>query len=774
MIPESDNSSNNEGDPILIESDEASETTTPEVDDVLAAIGSGQYNDIRWAAACEFFGVPLDTSEILLEGTLQVLSAYQMYAVWWLLSDADRGTNGGILADEMGLGKTRTALAMLQVRKLLLSNCAAVLDEWEAKLPPDQRQHNPRIFADGNPRRRCPASQAQPNDDICRLPCYCLGKATTDRIADLLYSGYAVITSEASIIGQWESQATNYIDPNADNPLHFLFGPSAAGLQNAMSRCTATVVDGKWTTGKGKLTYDYAVKVPINTNHYVFVVSHSGLKSLSDKFQTAVQRTHQKERKTFHLRRFVPAMFIVDEAHKYKGDSRHLTIPFKELQHVRVKSDVCPILVALTGTPITNKLMDICNIVEHMCDVTPDEYRQKYVAKNGVQYPLSLDRLRYLETQLTRIRNAAQAVSAEECKKVRIDIVVLLSSIMIKRDKQDEFRGRRLTSLPRKQTFDVDCRPSPDTQQAVDSLKTQIQSFCRRELQKAVETWRKSPDPKKGLKPTASSYYENAVRKYKRMVTVYHALLHSSVFPTFASLYTKEKFPNGSLMPQDRLMELFSFAEVSKEANAISVQIANGAEREQVTKLIQESPYWELATYFLQDAPKINQLCTIIEDIASIEEPHPSDESPAHHTTVFAMVPAAALVIFMILYIRCPIVDVRLLHRAFDPSNSRSRNALFSWFQETCGPRSRPKVIVLTYQLDGNEIDLQRGNYCVLVGRDFNTANVEQAQSRTHRMGQLLDCSTYVLEDSTHPIDQAMKRKMESLWSLLGEAEEQA
>lgn len=770
----------NEVDPILIDSDEEAgsdnivvkeEHSQAEVDSELATIGSSQYSDVRWANACEFFGVPLDTVGILLEGTLQEISGYQMLAVWWLLSNTDRGTNGGILADEMGLGKTRTTLAMLQVRKLLLHNRAAVLREWEAGPLPHQRRHNLQVLADGDPSRSCPASQVEPEDGVCHLPCYCLGKRATRNVVRLLDSGYALITTEASIAGHWQSQADGYIDSKAKDALYFAFGTNSTEVARATHACIAEVVDAEWNVHQSKLIYRYSLQVPENTDHYVFVVGNTALRHLSEKFQAKVSKKYKKQVIMCSQRRFAPTVFVMDEVHRYKGGEKHMTIPFRELQHARAKSNTRPILVTLTGTPVTNTLLDVYRTVEHMSAMTPATYRQQHA-----DYPVTADKLKYLHAQFSQAQNPSRAITAEERAKMKVDIKLFFDKIMMKRRIRDGFRDTPLAKLPERCSFEIDCAPSQDARDAVKQLKASIQSFCIREFQQAIKEWRSNP--RKGPKPTASSYCERAVNRDEAMGSVYSALLHSSVFPGVAILYQKRRMPDGSPMEHSKLLELFGAEEAGKAAKEVTTEVMKGTERGQVVELIRKSPYWKLAECLLLDAPKIRELLSIVDKMSSTKEGHPLDGSPARHMTIFAMRPAVALLIFMILYMRRSQVDVRLFHKGLSTTAPatvpQGRRAFVSWFQERCSPQSRPKIMVATYQLGGNGLDLSRGNYCVLVGRDFVTANETQAQSRTYRMGQQLECYTYTLEDNTHPVDQAIKRKMDSLYSLLEEEAEES
>ncbi|CAJ2507903.1 Uu.00g090890.m01.CDS01 [Anthostomella pinea] len=77
----------------------------------------------NWTSLCRLFQCQENITEHRPVGFKLTISAYQLHAVWWLVTQfLKRGMPGGCLGDEMGLGKTIKVLAAFVIFALIKAN----------------------------------------------------------------------------------------------------------------------------------------------------------------------------------------------------------------------------------------------------------------------------------------------------------------------------------------------------------------------------------------------------------------------------------------------------------------------------------------------------------------------------------------------------------------------------------------------------------------------------------------------------------------------------
>ncbi|KAJ3553011.1 hypothetical protein NPX13_g10981 [Xylaria arbuscula] len=319
----------------------------------------------RWRDCCEFFGhdqAKVSTEEsshwYRFKDTGLLLKPFQLYAVYWILTQPRRNVLGAFLADDLGLGKSYIVFGVMATRSALLMNSSHVHDHPASHCMPG---------------RECPRPYA------CGIHCSCEGGVSRSLLRVVL-EGPQVIICPPSILGEWITKFEETLGSDGNTAGFQLKVIAAAdslpGKQQSMllsqsntgSLLAEVTGEVKWRQKKGEHVPDHSeISVkgrPGQSKTIILFTSSYVLRGIQQLFLR-----NERYRKAECFVSNVAISFIAaDECHQYHGSSKKPTQPLRIAEELARCSgfSVPSFWLGVSGTPMESGPRDIKVTVEHI------------------------------------------------------------------------------------------------------------------------------------------------------------------------------------------------------------------------------------------------------------------------------------------------------------------------------------------------------------------------------------------------------------------------
>ncbi|KAI1315890.1 hypothetical protein F5Y16DRAFT_406935, partial [Xylariaceae sp. FL0255] len=415
------------------------ETTCPQEDSQL------------WQECCQFFGhdpAKVSTEEAShsyrFKGTCLSLKPFQLYAVYWVLTQPKRNVLGAILADDPGLGKSYIAYGVIATRSALLTNSSHVHE---------------------NPGSHRPLGPVCSHPYLHGIRCSCEGGLSRSLLRVVL-EGPPLIICPPSILREWITKFNQTLGSDKSTA-GFRLGVIAAAdslpreQQNMLlsrsniSHFRAEVTgEVKWRQKKGEHIPDYtsiSVKGRSGQNKTVILATSSYVLRGIQQLFFRVERYRKVE---CFVSNVAISFIAADECHQYHGSPNKPTQPLRIAKELaRYSSYSVPSFwLGVSGTPMESGPRDVKATVEHIramqrnshiglseCDLDIDGFQAAYNAVSS-KTPEEL-------------RNDSQNLWESFCS-TRDSFI---GRLMIARSVEGSFQGSSLTVFRLPQVQEIEC-----------------------------------------------------------------------------------------------------------------------------------------------------------------------------------------------------------------------------------------------------------------------------------------------------------------------------
>ncbi|KAI1325697.1 hypothetical protein F5Y16DRAFT_257331 [Xylariaceae sp. FL0255] len=679
-----------------------------DVDKILCA----HDDDKLWAECCEFFDH--DTRHVSSKDkshmhrfphTALELKPFQLYAVYWILSQPLRGIFGALLADEPGLGKSYVVLGLIATR-------AAILDSKR-----HMDEHPAEHSGDG---AMCP----EPYRFGTRCPC--LGGAAAEMLP-YVREGSPVIISPPSIMDEWVTKFCQTLGPdNLQNGFHLYYGAAAdANFDSSggrVKRLNYATVNGdlaanrlrqppqyfKTTKKDGTCPVYEGVEIkgrPSQCKHLILLATTcctAGAGSI------LFDRKKNNKAKADNMIPNVAVNFIAtDEWHMYHGNLQKLTMPFLFARQLLVGSNysIPHFWLGVSGTPMESGPRDLRVGLAHV---------QSMQRHSGSLPDCNLD-LKAFESAYNQVANKnPEELQDPDTGPMMDDFRAkreeFATQFVIARSGEGFFRGTPLTVVQAAHEREVEC-PFPEGYDHV--LSTEASMFEQRRVQKALiellKEWRDKGS--RGKRPGIPEA-KNALLRKTSSATKLRTMRIAASFPALVSLSEHER----------------------DSADHLSI------EREIVDDLIAQSdqlrtsPYYNRIDEIVQDSPKIPALKECLDALLNDDSTIPGRNTTIKNMVIFAEVPLITYILFCWLSrYYSDEMEILFVHRGL-PKEERKRvlARVRDWGND------KPVVLVSTFPLMGTGIGIQRANHMVLFDVALMDRTEAQGIAREVRGGQIM------------------------------------
>ncbi|KAI1322073.1 hypothetical protein F5Y16DRAFT_55548 [Xylariaceae sp. FL0255] len=661
-----------------------------------------QEDSQRWQDCCRFFGhdpakVSTENSShwYYFKDTSLALKPYQLYAVYWILTQPKRNVLGAFLADDPGLGKSYIVFGIIATRSALLTNSFHVQNNPDSHTAPGCEC--PRPYAHG-------------------IRCSCEGDISRSLLCVVL-EGPQVIICPPSILREWITKLNETLRSD-DSTAGFQLGIIAAAdgvpreqqnmllsrsnISHLLAEVTGKV---KWKQHKGDHVPDHnglSVKGrPGQSKTIILATSSYAYPGIHQLFL----RSERHRKVECLVSNVAISFFAADECHQYHGSLVKPTRPLRIAEKLARCSghSVPSFWLGVSGTPIESGPRDIKATVKHIRGMQ----QNSHIGLSGCN--LDIDGFQAAYNAVSNktpeeLRNDSKGLWESFCTTRDL----FMGQLMIARSSEGSFQGSSLAAFSLPQVREIEC-PFPTAYKhllSVDEAKFgQLVADTLRRLRGYWES-----NGRVGSQPDLASARKQCL-KTQSAATLLRKMRITASFPGLLGAIADELSIESSEVDQYHLK-------------------TNG----QCKESLQHSPYYQHINEIVAHSPKIPVLERGLQSLLGDHDEHPGRGSLPKNMIVFAEVPTTTYLLYCWLQANwSDRIDPLFIHRNMKMSErAHVLEHMRSWNNE------KPVVLVSTPALIGVGIGLQRANHVVLFDVPMMARTDQQAIARVARTGQLL------------------------------------
>ncbi|KAK9788690.1 putative SNF2 N-terminal domain-containing protein [Seiridium cardinale] len=769
---------------------------------VIDALGVNQILDDpeHWRKVCQFFQ-QTDPSfhDIIVPGLKRPLRPHQAAVVYWLLTSlCDGKVAGPMLSDEMGLGKTFDVISIIVIYAYLHLMWQDCRSSWHPGARMSQvSRHLPKTDRSGKP---CPSQMGKKFG----IECPCRFDSASRRIVTSQEDSPTIIICLANLVTTWMTEWEKFVDTSVGSPaagMKLHTNVDAQRLNRAYYKKEADIVPLTSSNHKDHFKFVLNPDDPADVgillsgfpggSQHVILTTPRSIDKLKDAYTVDIR--HRDSRKPdLTVNMLAPAWIFMDEVHKYLGKSGpDSTLPFKVLNGIRLQSKKPPVAVGVSGSLQPSGPEYWRSFFRHTMRVIKDEdWKEKDWPKGFSEMNLTTDddlhklglRWKYLQEHIGDSSEAVRGVVSEYIREDSEKYKKIFPAMIIRRRKQDKFGSKTIVSLPPSEVQEVQLDVKPGS--AFDAQRlvvAGVRTWVLREFRRLYTEWeRKKGNYDQGPEPTLQ-YTEQKLLGGARMEvgpsreknSAFWLSQRCTTFPTLAKLWMDKS------VGHDRF-DGSKMEELAADFNGAYLQPLGDPAfiRSRTIQALGNSPFYTHRKILRDESEKFWELCKIIDEIRRIRDPNakqpypgPSDGSLLRHMVVFCETPITAYLVAMLLFCRYRNLDVLLFHATlpFKSSKTRpwlSRETMLQNFSADCRPGDNPKVLIGTFNLLAEGLNLQRANYAVLIDLARERQR-EQARDRIARQGQTQKTFIYQFWASNN-IFEVQRRDRNRTEAILG------
>lgn len=767
--------------PELLDMDNNSEpddgTTEDDIDEVerIANQCSGySIIDEDWLRICRLFQCPPDVKAHQPPGFKLQLAGYQMCGVWWMLTQWHRSkTPGGILGDEMGLGKTIQVLSVFAIFAAIKSRWLEVKkshanpesDVATRHLPPGIRQ---------NSEDKCPTQDLMPFG----IQCPCLISSDSYQIAKDLRAFPTLCLVPPSALQTWEKEYHKLLDQeNAFvRSLHFtIFHTEYEGNKLYLTNDKIKDSAGCYIAGR-----DIKLRSEPDLANWCIVASNHGAKSLRVRYQEKFSRL---PRTVITYDRLVLTFVFFDEAHNFWGASKYTTIPYTTVSDLQQGSGNLMKLFCITGSFRNDGPKNLHNFIGFLAQVRTSQGRDALIADLTQKAIVQLEAdWKYLVEHANDTNPKERTIQMVEAKKATFvqQTTALYRNLLLARNAKDKFRGDRLkTKDVAKNDITINCDMlDGPARNAFGDLTNLFSSSIKQALDSLVAEWKEGGE--KGEQPeidkAVQDIFGRDIRAKSNLNKAWNILDRCNSFPQLALLVQQERLLHSQLASE----HIQNMASVTA---TIAVESNMRGKVKRLEKEFEKTYFWEHRAALIKESPKYAALKTIVDEMVSyrkekatgLDPPESSiepDDYNIRHMIILVQNPVSVFITFMLLSMDfhdihiVPLMAITPL-KAKTASPNYGREEIMTKLSSRCGPKSRNQIIITTYAVGGESLNMQRANYCVLMEPALTNSATEQGLGRVYRIGQGLQVEIRRLVDKYNLLEAVRLKRRENQEALL-------
>lgn len=713
-------------------------------------------NDSDWSRLCRLFRCPESTTKLQPPGFSVEILAYQLHAVWWMLTQQPlRGIQGGCLGDAMGLGKTVEVIATFAILAMMKANHEEVRKFWKDGTTTEGRLHL--AEQQTTDETRCPSQQTSPYPTSCT----CVRSGDAYKIATTMPTLPTVCVVPPTAMRGWVAEFGKVVDTT--HPVASRLKLSVAHEDYKREKRLYHGEDQvKDTHGVAVQQEDMKMRLLIKGRvglaSRLILVSRHGATKLHAKYDQMGTNIADRNGRVIKANLMGAAFVFLDESHQYNGSPDSPTDPFRLLGKLRDSGYKEPSAFTVSASIPMAGPVQLANVVDHILEsrrlqgleVEIGGISDVGVFKNRqADYNYLLDKLDRAKDSKTRKEVKTRRVRLSKLEKELAPLVLMA------RRPTDKFRGEQIGDGSREIIVESITCPMKDgaAQVAFRRLVAEVRSYVRLTLQKQKQEWKQGgqvgPEPsERSVEKKLFGDSNVGARLRGGSRRAWTRLVRAGVYPTLAGLVE-----DGLIQDEDLHHETIN----PLGAQACKAYLAHG--RAAMVEVLERSSLMQYRERLAQESTKFAELCKRVNDMISYrskvptaDDPGPRDGTNIRHMIVLADSPCSAFITYMQLAYACEEVKVMLInastkHEAGASDSGYGRSQVIEDLNSPCSEASPNKIVVSTYAICGAALNLQRANYCVMMEPARTTDAEKQAAARVNRRGQDMNPVTVMLYD---------------------------
>ncbi|RYC62831.1 hypothetical protein CHU98_g3375 [Xylaria longipes] len=702
-----------------------------------------------WRRVCKMFQCPTSTTGLKPPGFGIEIAAYQLYAIWWMLTQQPvRDIQGGCLADAMGLGKTIEVLATFAIFAMIKANYKEVVVFWKDGVMTEGRRHLPQKQTEYHD--RCPSQSDSPYPTECT----CIRSGDTYKIATRMPSLPTICVVPPTAMRFWAAEFCKILDMAHTVATHLRLSVrhndyiKDQQLYHGQDRVqlTAGAVVQQLDDGKVRLLVGSR---PTLSNWLVLVSRHSATK-LYAMYDNMSSRASD-ENGDIVMNLMGAAFVFFDEAHQYNGTLDSPTDPFRFLRSLRETSVNEPVAFTVSASLPLSGPIQMVNIVDH---VLRSRYLQGQEERIGgvdnaqslkvaqTNYEYLIDNLNRGTDEKTKTKLQGRQETLDKLEKE------LVPCLLMARRPTDTFRGQLIGEGSREITVEhINCPMGYGlARDAFRRITAEVQSYVQRLLQEKRQEWKQ--DGQRGPEPTHRSIEAGlfgsgednnvAARMNRTSKKAWIRLIRAGVYPYLAHLL------DASVIEDDDLQH-----EAVNQLGVAACKAYFTEGRDEMVGVFEQSSLWPHREELSQQSPRFDRLRRFIDEMISYrsraptaDDPGPRDGTNIRHMIVLTQSPSSAFVTYMLVAhtykenVKVVLFNAATRNDASATDNEYGRNQILDDLDSPCDHLSPNKIIISTYRICGVALNFQRANYCIMMEPAGSTEVERQAAARVNRRGQ--------------------------------------
>ncbi|KAK8091506.1 P-loop containing nucleoside triphosphate hydrolase protein [Apiospora hydei] len=669
-----------------------------------------QVDQSSWGRCCRLFRHEIGNTGIAeghryhFRGTRLSLHPYQLYAVYWILTQPLRQVAGAVLADEMGLGKSFVAIGLIVTRSRLLD----AMEDF--KTHPKQRGETRQLALDyvsvGPQAIFTPKSIVQ--DWVDKLE-QTLGDLTGEgefRLHVTLPQSKSSAKLETYRLTKTESS---------------ILQADMEGHQPENQKQRAVQGQRKWTAP------DLRISPCKGQARQIVVVNSSYPAGLFNFFEFEIRRPRSQE--------FIASVFqiclgfvVADEVHEYKGQK---SAPPKLIEVIRSiwKHGHAPFWLGMSGTPNERGPMDLAAQVHYLEDVAlktwpgMNQYQATVRQLEGLH---KLHKAAYVLMAPGADTEARQEYLAKR-KHYHNQQAPIYSTFLMRRRLDSTFLDKPVCKLQRVVPITKDCPVDPSFLTLFRPLEAEFEQYVEETLGARIRVWRDQGSRPQD-KPTREGVLRSSLTRLRDQ-RIY------AVFPSLLRLYDEGRLPD---LPPVRPEAVDEHMLVVRSSNPEAAK---------------RSPFYKHILDIAGNSTKIKELDAILDHVLEDRREHPQKaRAVPKNILIFAEVPANTFLVYLyLLRRRSHQFDLNLVHRQVTHADRLEMiDAFRAWDNE------RPVIHICTPRLGGSGIDMTRGSYVIFVDLTLMQRDEDQAIGRVNRPAQTMPIEAYVLKATGARVEEVI------------------
>ncbi|RYO95237.1 hypothetical protein DL764_007722 [Monosporascus ibericus] len=630
-------------------------------------------SDDDWKRLCHLFQCPESTTKLKPPGFSIKILAYQLHAVWWMLTQQPlRGVQGGCLGDAMGLGKTAEVISTFAVFAMVKANHEEVSRFWKDGTIMEGRRHLAEVQTEED-KRRMPT-----------LPTVCVVPPTA--IKGWVAEYDKVIDAAHPVAGRLKLSVWHE-DYKKDEQLYH--------GEDRVRETAGAITQRQNADGDEQFR-------------------HSATKLYAKYNKTARITGKEGRTKMIEMNLMGAAFVFFDEAHQYNGSRNNPTDPFRFLGKLRDNGLKEPSAFTVSASIPMSGPAHLTNIVEHILESKALQGEKEEIGginDVGVLADRQTD-YRYLVERLDRATDPKIRKEVEARQKNLDELEKqLVPRVLMARRPTDKFRGEQIGDGSREITVaPINCEMKAGAaRDAFARLTAEVRSYVYRALQERKQEWAQGGQI--GPEPTEHSVEMSLfgsggegdnvrVRLSGTPAQAWTRLTRAGVYPALARLMEA-----GLIEDNDLHHETIN----KLGAKACKTYFTKGwAEMVEVFK---ESKLWEYREELARESAKFDRLRVFVNDMISyrnraptVDDPGSRDGTNIRHMVVLTGTPSSAFITYMQLAYTYKNVKVMLINAATKNDAGVSdggygRSQIIDDINSPCDQTSPNKILVSTYAI---------------------------------------------------------------------------